>query len=66
VDADDGSRVGGQVTIRTRYKRLATEWFDLLWMAVDELAHLSEPCGWRVVHTLPGTMYAVVLEMVRA
>jgi SAM-dependent methyltransferase len=59
-------RLPGQVTIRTRYKRLATEWFDLLWMAVDELSQLCEPCGWRIVDTLPGTIYAVVLEMVQA
>jgi SAM-dependent methyltransferase len=55
-------RAPGQVTLRTRYGRLVSEWFDLWWMAVDELAELSESCGWRIVETLPGTMYAVVLE----
>lgn len=59
-------RMPGQVTLRTRYKRLATEWFDLLWVTLDELSRLSESCGWRVIDTLPGMVYAVVLEMVQA
>lgn len=56
-------RMPGQVTIRTRYKRLATEWFDLLWMSLDELSDLSNSCGWRVVDALPGALYAVALEV---
>jgi SAM-dependent methyltransferase len=59
-------RMPGQVTLRTRYKRLASEWFDLLWMAPYELSQLSESCGWRIVDTLPGMMYAVVLEVIPA
>ena len=32
----------GQVTIRVRYRELATTWFDLLWCSLDELAEIVE------------------------
>jgi SAM-dependent methyltransferase len=54
-------RFGGQVTIRVRYRELATAWFDLLWCSLDELAQLCEPAGWTIAAVVPGTLYGVVL-----
>jgi SAM-dependent methyltransferase len=52
----------GCVTIRVRHRHTATDWFDLLWCSIDELAALCEPAGWTISDVLPGTRYAVVLE----
>ncbi len=54
-------RLGGQITIRVRYRELATAWFDLLWCSLDELAEISEPAGWTIADVFPGTLYGVVL-----
>jgi hypothetical protein len=54
----------GQVTLRTRYKCWATDWFDLLWQSLAEMSTLVERCGWTIVETLPGAMYAVAMERV--
>jgi SAM-dependent methyltransferase len=54
-------RMPGQVTIRTRYQRLASGWFDLLWMSPDELEELAAGCGWQVGEILPGAMFGVTL-----
>lgn len=55
-------RMAGQITIRVRYRRLATEWFDLLWTSPDELEQLARAAGWRISEILPGGLYAVVLS----
>ena len=55
-------RLGGQVTIRVRYRELATAWFDLLWCSVDDLAQICEPAGWTITDVFPGTLYGVVLQ----
>src|SRR5262249_25189140 len=54
-------RMPGQVTIRTRYQRLATNWFDLLWMSLPELDEIAAAAGWRVTGTLPGAEFRAVL-----
>lgn len=54
-------RMPGQVTIRVRYQRLATGWFDLLWMSLNELGEIAAPAGWRVTSALPGAEYRAVL-----
>jgi hypothetical protein len=51
----------GQVTTRIRYQRLATRWFDLLWMSRPELDHIAASAGWRVTGTLPGAEYRAIL-----
>jgi SAM-dependent methyltransferase len=56
------SRLGGQITIRVRYRELATTWFDLLWCSLDELAGICEPAGWTITEVFPGPLYGVVLE----
>jgi SAM-dependent methyltransferase len=54
-------RMAGQATIRVRYQRLATDWFDVLWLSPDELAALARSAGWQITDLLPGALYAVVL-----
>ena len=55
-------RMAGQVRLRTRYRRLTTAWFDLLWMSMAELAALARRSGWQITDSMPGPNYAVVLE----
>jgi SAM-dependent methyltransferase len=55
-------RLPGQVTIRVRYRDVATGWFDYLHLSRHELAVLSEPAGWTIEEVLPGTLYGVVLR----
>ena len=56
--------MAGQVTTRTRYRSLATPWFDLLWLSLDELRAITEPLGWPVAeHAEEGPLFSVVLEM---
>lgn len=55
-------RMAGQVRLRTRYRRLTTDWFDLLWMSMAELAALARRSGWQITDSTPGPSYAVVLE----
>jgi hypothetical protein len=54
--------MAGQVRLRTRYRRLASDWFDLLWMSMAELAALARQGGWQIADSMPGPLYAVVLE----
>jgi SAM-dependent methyltransferase len=42
-------RMPGQMTIRIRYGRLATPWYDLLCVSPGELEGLAAPTGWRLV-----------------
>jgi 2-polyprenyl-3-methyl-5-hydroxy-6-metoxy-1,4-benzoquinol methylase len=51
----------GEVTLRIRYRRLATEWFNLLWLSPEELAQVGEAAGWRLVDSTDGTLYAAEL-----
>ncbi len=55
-------RMAGHLTIRVRYQRLATDWFDYLALSPAELADLAGSAGWRVTDLWPGTIYAAVLE----
>ena len=55
-------RLPGQITLRARYKNVGTEWFDLLWCSVDELAELCEETPWRIADVFPGSLYGVVLR----
>ena len=55
-------RMAGHLTMRVRYQRLATQWFDWLLMSPAELADLAGSAGWRVADLRPGALYAAVLE----
>lgn len=62
-------RMAGHITLRTRFRDLATEWFDLLWMSPEQLDELAKPCGWEVadvqrgpVDVRSGMIYGAVLR----
>jgi SAM-dependent methyltransferase len=55
-------RLAGQVTIRVRYRDVATGWFDYVHLSPQEVATLCEPAGWTIADVLPGTLYGVVLR----
>ncbi len=58
-------RPPGQVTMRVRYLRQASPWFDYWFMDPEELAAVAEPARWRVTHTEPITddgSYLAVLD----
>jgi SAM-dependent methyltransferase len=56
-------RLPGHATIRARYQRLATAWFDWLIPSPGELEDLARPAGWQITDLRrgPGPRYAVVL-----
>jgi len=57
-------RMPGQVTIRSRYRALATDWIDLLWVSIDELRAIVEPEGWDLTdHWSDGPIQTVALAM---
>lgn len=54
-------RPAGQIRLRTRFRNMTTDWFDLYWMGPDELDQLARRSGWEVAEVLPGVIYAAVL-----
>ena len=44
-------RYSGQVRIRIRYRDVATQWFDYLFLSRKELRELAEGTGWRLART---------------
>lgn len=60
-------RIPGQVTIRIRYRGLATPWYDLLCVSAGELEALAEGAGWHpVMLREDGADVYAVLESARA
>jgi SAM-dependent methyltransferase len=57
-------RIAGQVRIRVRFGRLATSWFDYLFVSHEELAEIVAGTGWTIARTLDGDdgNYCAVLE----
>lgn len=56
-------RYPGQIRMRFRYQRLATDWFGILYLAPDELTDLARSCGWQVLDmTEPDPEYVAVLR----
>lgn len=56
-------RLPWQVTMRSRFRDLATEWFDYAFLRVQDLVDLVEPSPWRVVeHLAQGPQYVVRLQ----
>ena len=51
----------GQIRLRTRFRAIATEWFDLYWMSPGELDAVARKTGWQVTDVLPGLLYAAEL-----
>jgi SAM-dependent methyltransferase len=52
----------GEVRLRTRYRRVATPWWEILWVSPDELSELCASNGWRVADLLPGSVYCAELR----
>ena len=61
-------RLPGVVTIRIRYGKRATPWYDLLLVSPTELEQLVEGAGWRLVQVFEGDPpdYYAVLEKEKA
>jgi len=57
-------RLTGQVRIRVRFGRMATRWFDYLFVSKGELAEIVAGTGWKIARTLDGDggNYCAVLE----
>ena len=55
-------RMEGEVRIRDRHLRTATDWHRLLWCSPDELAEVVVVAGWEITDTLPGSTYAAELR----
>jgi hypothetical protein len=56
-------RMGGQIRMRVRHRRLKGSWFDYLFLSRTELAELLEGTGWRIARLLgEGANYIAVLE----
>lgn len=57
-------RMGGQLRIRIRYRKLATPWFDYLFLSEDELGGLLNGTGWRLARRIEdgGPFYVAVIE----
>jgi len=59
-------RMGGQIRMRVRHRRLATDWFDYLFATPDELRSLLEGTRWRLEHLQPrdnSASYAAQLRL---
>jgi SAM-dependent methyltransferase len=54
----------GEIVLRTRFRNLATPWFELLLMSPEELERFAAPAGWKLVETSGGYFYAAHLERV--
>lgn len=53
----------GQLTLRVRYRYLATDWFNYLFVSPNELHDLALECGWRVDETTePDPIYLATLR----
>jgi SAM-dependent methyltransferase len=61
----DRGRLGGQLRLRLRYRRLSTNWFDYLVCSVDELESLVAGTRWRLtsVDDADRPYYLAVLEL---
>lgn len=57
-------RMGGQVKIRIRFRDVASQWFDYLFVSREELGELLEGTGWRLARALQddSPIYVAVIE----
>jgi SAM-dependent methyltransferase len=57
-------RLGGQIRIRIRFRDVASDWFDYLFLSEDELRKLLVGTGWRLARMVrdDSPMYVAVLE----
>ena len=59
-----GGRLAGQVKMRVRYKKWATQWVDLLMLSQEELGEIIEGQDWEIFETIQGEagQYTAALE----
>lgn len=58
-------RMPGQVRMRIRYRALASDWFNYLFMSPDELEQLAARSRWEIVDTTaPDPTYLAALRPV--
>ena len=57
-------RMGGQLRIRIRHRRIIGNWFDYLFVSKQELESIVDGTGWRLAETLEddGVRYFALLE----
>ncbi len=56
-------RFPGQIRMRVRYRTVATNWFDYLFVSPDELHELANAAGWHLEEfTEPAPTYMAVLR----
>jgi hypothetical protein len=57
-------RMGGQIRLRMRYRRLVGAWFDYLFVSEPELEKLVRGTGWRLAQPVDreGPIYVAVLD----
>jgi len=56
-------RMPGELRLRTRFQRLAGEWFDYLFASPEELARIAETGGWRLADVVEGSGYVYLAEL---
>ncbi len=56
--------MAGQLRIRVRYKKSATEWFDYLIVSKNEMKQIVKGTGWKIkcFFDSSGPLYAGVIE----
>jgi len=56
-------RMGGQIRMRILYRKIATPWFDYLFVSRDEMEKLLQGTGWKARRVLGrGPSYVAVIE----
>ncbi|OLE86276.1 MAG: hypothetical protein AUF79_15645 [Crenarchaeota archaeon 13_1_20CM_2_51_8] len=58
----------GELTIRVRYKKYTTPWFDYLIVSKKEMKRILEGTGWRVKRFVDsqGSVYIGIIEKRRS
>lgn len=57
-------RMSGQLSLRVRYKKYATPWFDYLLASKDEMQDITDGTGWRIKRFIGSkhTCYIAIIE----
>ena len=50
-------RLGGQLTIRVRYRKFISDWFDFLLLSIDEMQEIIKDTGWKIEQSLDSSDY---------
>ncbi|MHA2255234.1 MAG: class I SAM-dependent methyltransferase [Candidatus Heimdallarchaeaceae archaeon] len=47
-------RMGGQLSIRVRYRKLISDWFDFLLVSKEEMEEIMQDTGWKIEQFIDG------------